>query len=229
MNKLENLVNEINEKLSNVYARIEELKQERSKKEQEKFNLKRKYDDHLIARSLGVATSITDKEAVKVRDEIEVLNKEITSISDIIETIETFARQKLAEYMPEIEAARNEAIQEHLDALNNTIPDLRRKRAEYLLFVAELNEHKRKAQEIQYEFENICNRLGVPNNTRLNIPVLNLFSTHDGADKALGVLQNEVLLAYQTGSLPLWVQYYRETGELVTEDEARELLKKLNK
>ena len=180
----------------------------------------------LLAEDIEKQSKQTSVELAKVKKEIDSLELELSMMTKRIEIVAANKEKALKELFPRLVAERDEAVRQACEAILEACPQLKKQRAELLLFLKSLHEMSVDAREMHRDVESIANTLGIDYHARFSLPSLPLFANQSGVDQNLIALQHEVTDAYFSGKVPYFVAYYGKTRIMTDENTARrEMLK----
>ncbi|MGP4080976.1 hypothetical protein ACTWQL_13775 [Pseudalkalibacillus sp. R45] len=209
--KLETQEAKINEKVVSLLS-------EKEAKVAEIQELKKSYKGMLV--DDAVSDAKTSQKSIDVeKTKIEKAEKELSTILERIEALQDAYKKNLSELLPDVKKERDAAVGKAQKEMTAMFRDLRQYKAEYLLAVKKINAVYRKAKEADAKYHESGRKIDPQMKTQfVNLPTLNLFANSDGDDKVIGITQAEVDRAITSGSVPLWVQHFEDTGEVLASD-----------
>lgn len=207
-----NVLERFNTTNKKIDARINELQAELREAEAKLTEARGVYNELLIAEGLGEPVTTTDLNSAKRN--IEKLEQQAADLRQRIDLIRAGKASKLSGLVSELKRAYEKRKLE-LDAeiREQEARELRKLKADYLLALARLTERHSEAHRMKDLFNRAAAAAGIKQDVYYAPPTHNLFSTYSGTDKPLAPTQREIEDAI-SGKLPLWVRYYKATGEL---------------
>lgn len=167
----------------------------------------------------------------RCRVDIENTSRQLSEIESRIEVIEKRKVERLKNIYQLVRQEVSQNRQANYDNMEKELKKLKRLRAETLLRLTEIHNLRKPALEQYTVLSNIATRYGFEedlyrNGIRFTIPKIET-STYSGSDKPVIIQESEAHIAYNTGKVDPWVFYYRRTGEIVSNEQAIQLLKEV--
>lgn len=221
--------NEVNDKYMMV---INEIKTKIASLENQKQSMQEEWNTLLLLEVEGEKHANFDTFQKKLASITNDLNIQ----KSLLRTAEVRKHTALIDLMPLIEQGRNEFHNDVYEEVNDGTENLKRKRCDYLLACKEVSEIKAKGNAVEKEFNDCIRKAygyvgdgnGYSKPRRKEYPIVNLHSDYVAVDEHVAPNSQETIKALN-GTLPLFVEWYALTGDLVTEREARTLLNERKK
>lgn len=209
------------EQKETIQEKLSELVQMKREKEDEKTLAEREYRRMLAEEGLG-SSDYKQSDFNKAKQKIEKIDEELQGIQDRIDALQEAKDSKLKSELAELKRERDKIVSEASAEMKAMIRDLRQYKAEYLLAVRKINEIYRRATDADGQYKQLARQFD-PNVDRdfIHLPATNLYATYGrgGNDTMIGIRQDEVDRAITTGQVPLWVEHFEQTGEVLASDE----------
>ncbi|ANY69731.1 hypothetical protein BBD42_26995 [Paenibacillus sp. BIHB 4019] len=213
---------------ANFAAKVSDLRASIEQKRDEKAKSDVLYRKMLLEDSSGTKPHSTT-ELSKVKQRSEALELEIQVESDRLKVLESGERETLLKFLPDIEKAYSQEVAKENAAIQKIEEEARALRAQLTIKIKEANAHYKKAYESLMDLNNVYHKLDLPQKDLRNPgvpsgPTLKQASgsVYMNGDRCVNPTETELNNAYVLGQLPEWIQHYEKTGELVTDEEARE-------
>lgn len=221
---------EFNEAKASHEDIIASLQEKRIQLEAKLAQAEEAYDQVLILDVQG-GTKRTQNELNKLLQITNEYKHQLTDNERRIEVTREAMTKRLQDLMPGLKAARDIAINEAKDEINESKIKAMELKAKYILFARELNKPFKLAKDVSSQFINAAHEINNHEFDRcfLNLPTLNLIGTYEGPHASLIPTVKEVSEAYNFGKLPFFVQLYELTGEILPEGKAIKKIEQLRK
>ncbi|MCI3920404.1 V-type ATPase subunit a family protein [Paenibacillus sp. TRM 82003] len=221
---MEKIITKFHARLAELNSRTEALREEKAQLEQRRNVLERARHEMTIAEALGNA-SHDEKDKAKLKKEIDALSEQIADVTEKVVAIEQNRdRQLRSEFADKLVEARRKEVDSATVRTTEAYRKLREMTAGYLLAVRDAYHERHQLTEVHIRFIQAMHAMNVHDfdGERLSVDFpTNLFNNVSGDDKAIAPLRHVVDRAIMTGQLPLWVEHYDRTGEVLTEEEIR--------
>lgn len=207
-------------RLENVVA---ELQAEKINLVSKRNTLENEYND-----TLGDVNA-SQTEISRKKTALAKVEQSLADIDARIHAIQANIPKVLAELMPSVKEGHAREAQKTLLEYQEGVTEMRRLKAIILLHIRDMAKQAGRMRSLNATLNEAAKVANAPEyKMRNETPTPNLFSTYNGSDKPLAPLESEILEAFHSGRLPIWVKYFEETGEVLFSDsQARERLKKL--
>lgn len=161
----------------------------------------------------------------KAKEAIEKVKGEIKDIDERLTVLEQLKQDKLTQLFPSIVKEFNQLNNESITQIEREAEALKCHKADFLLHLVKLHNMGQDAKDMFYTLQGVSNQLGIPFRERCYMPTINMTFVGNGCDKAYAPTDGEISRAYGLGQVELWIQWYAKTGDIVSNEEARQLLK----
>lgn len=177
-------------------------------------SLNEEYAKMITDEALG--RDVTEKQLSTKQAEIDRVQKELQIVEERLVAIRAAKRERLAEFLPQLEAEYREIMDKKEAEYREKLKEMRKWKADYLLNIRSLGRMRQEMYKIQEEFKFLASHATDKyERFRPHVEAVNLFSDYSGKDKRNAVAEDEVIDAFNYGTVPLWVKYYELTGEIV--------------
>ncbi|THF83722.1 hypothetical protein [Cohnella fermenti] len=218
--------------VANLNKRSDELQRELNDKRTEREQAMSRYQEMLVEDSSGIKShSTADISDVKAR--ADRLAIEIGVMEERIELVKKGKPEQLESLLEDVQAGWRREVELIAPQVERVFEEARELRAQLTLKIAEGNQHYARASELRGLLNEAESLAGLGNDRetkQLGIPEHPLTSEYNPAfmkggvtDKCVLPTARELEEAYRYGELPRWIEYYAETGEVVTNATVNEL------
>jgi|GEM_PF-2786107 len=220
---------EFNEKFE---TRLQELQRDRDDI-YEKLEIERYSYAKALADDVKQSDRKKQSEMSRIRRNIESLGRHVSDIDDRIDYTKKARYEHLVTILPNIKGACVSDIDMQVTNIKDVELEILRRKCEYLAIFADVFQYKSEAGGIHQSFLNEAHSLDNHEYDKpyLSLPTLNLASNYMGG-AALPPLMpqlQEVQDAIQQGKLPAYVQYYKKTGLVLPDNDARDKLDEMKR
>lgn len=148
-----------------------------------------------------------------------------------IEIARYLREEKLKELLPELKVARDKVIEEATEEVKENRVKAFERKAQYILFIRDLNLPHQRVREAKEQFLKVCHLVGVHDFDRdfSSLPRFNMVSTYEGLHASLAPTEEEIMVAYNRGTIPHFVKLYEMTGEILPDYDAWRKLEQMQK
>ncbi|KJS20291.1 MAG: hypothetical protein VR72_15115 [Clostridiaceae bacterium BRH_c20a] len=162
------------------------------------------------------------KEQRALQKELDATERDLKLTEDKIELVKEKKQKELRILLNDAKIGMDRELKFEREKLDDMVKDLRKLKAEYLMFVLLLHSRVVKIQDIRRGFLAASHKINCRDFDRgyfSLIPEINLTSTHSGIDKPVGILEREFVEAYKFGRVQPWVKLYIQTGIILESNE----------
>lgn len=186
---------------------ISQLQKQQKALEQEKAALTRQYNEALSR----VVYEHDPESAVKMarlKEEQQEVNTRLKETKLEIEEAQVRKKERLTGVLDALKKGRDREIAAARRKMMTKKEELKRFRAEYLLFIQQIAEIRQYARDVDRAFKKTAKTITPQfDQEPFSFPHLNLHNPY-GKEEALGILETEVQQVYRSGKLPEWVEAY---------------------
>ncbi len=225
-----------NNAANSIDSRVTALQKEVKQNQAEHTKAAERYRQSLIDDASGTK-EFTTSELTQLKQRVEELSAEISTGNERLEMLtagsEAGKREKLLTLLDDVRAARaHELVGLNAD-IDKIQGEARVLRAQLTLKIREANIPYKKARKILSELNEAetltglkpseqTNQLGVPEDPK-TVQYYQSSGTPYVGDECVQPNVEEIMKAYKYGELPTWIQHFADTGELLTDEEVRQL------
>ncbi|QJD87598.1 hypothetical protein [Cohnella herbarum] len=236
-------ITEFNSANTVINSRVAALNSEIRKKKSEHVQATERYKQAMIEDAAGTK-EYTTTELSELKQKAENIALDISTATERLEMLTSGAnsgkKEKLRILLDDVKTAWKHEVDGINDDIDKVQSEARELRALLTLKIAEANVFYKKAQQVKQElnavehsaglsYQERTSKSGVPDGPKLKQIIGSSYPVLAVGDECIVPREDELENAYLTGGLPLWIQHYANTGELVTDKEARSLLEKISK
>jgi hypothetical protein len=161
-------------------------------------------------------------------------HSEIETVQQLIKANDVRTRSRLTDLLPALEEARSQEHAKNCEEIRQKANDMKRRRCEFLLEARSIGEINGKGRDTESLFQSAIWRTfgNHPYPTyqasrKAEYPTVNLISNFEGVDAHVAPIQHEIIEAMNLMKVPYFVLWYKLSGELIPENEARRKLDEL--
>ncbi|MED1917508.1 hypothetical protein P4V64_19480 [Bacillus thuringiensis] len=203
--------------VQSVEGRLRELRKKQEELTEQLQTLSGEHTKMLADEAFG--QPVTPKELTTKKADIEKVEKEIAAVEQQISAIEQTKRERLREEVPALYQEFREKMTQKEDEFKSKSEELRKKKAEYLLYLRDFGMVTKEMRDIHETFKYMARHATDEyESLRFTVPYVNLFDNSSGDDKMNAPINREIIAAYEDGKVPHWVAYFDETGEVLPSD-----------
>jgi hypothetical protein len=195
-----------------VEGRLHDLADRKETLTKDLRTLNEEYARMLTDEALG--GPVTERQLTAKKAEIEKVEKELAMVNERIIAIQSAKIERLRQELPEMRKEYDRKMAERRAEFDAKVKDMRRMKAEYLLFLRDFGRLSNEMREIHDRFvENARLVSNEYEKWRFTPPTVNLFNDYEGQDKMNAPTEREIYNAFHRGIVPAWVLQY-ENGEV---------------
>ncbi|MBM7867321.1 hypothetical protein GTO89_16565 [Heliobacterium gestii] len=216
---------------ASMQAKVDAIVDEKNNARIRLANLKKEYSEMLF-------NDLPQAEVSKKKREMERLSREVEDYDERIEFVRQMRIERMQENLNTLNEAKEKFWKDISDEYDVMMLEARRLKAELLLHYRKISEKK---ELLRWSYERFMTQASISQLEKTDPekyrkykyskgrpPQYWFSSTYTGSDVTVSPLEGEMSRAFEQGVVPIWVQLYEKTGEIVWRDnEAQQKLQEL--